>query len=60
MVDTVDRGPYYKMLDRQALARYASAFTKVYEDLPMPRFATGRNMTIYHGRLTRSTGQRNP
>jgi hypothetical protein len=39
MVDTVDRGPYYKMLDRQALARqqqtgqsYASAFTNVYED----------------------------
>jgi hypothetical protein len=39
MVDTIDRGPYYKMLDRQALARqqqtgesYAAAFTKVYED----------------------------
>jgi hypothetical protein len=39
MVDTVDRGPFYKMLDRQALARqaqtgesYAAAFTKVYED----------------------------
>jgi hypothetical protein len=39
MSDTIDRGPYYKMLDRQALAlqsktglSYASAFTKVYED----------------------------
>jgi hypothetical protein len=39
VVDTVDRGPYYKMLDRQAMARqsqtgesYAVAFTKVYED----------------------------
>jgi hypothetical protein len=35
----IDRGPFYKMLDRQALARqqqtgesYAAAFTKVYED----------------------------
>ena len=39
MVDTVDRGPYFKMIDRQALARqaqtgesYAVAFTKCYED----------------------------
>jgi hypothetical protein len=38
MVDTVDRGPYMKIMDRMALARqaqtgesYAAAFTKVYE-----------------------------
>jgi hypothetical protein len=37
MVDTVDRGPYYKMIDRQALARqqqtgesYEKAFTECY------------------------------
>jgi hypothetical protein len=37
MVDTVDRGPYYRMIDRQALARqqqtgesYAKAFTECY------------------------------
>jgi hypothetical protein len=56
----IDRGPYYKMLDRQALARqsqtgesYAKAFTT-------PRFATDRNMMISRRRLTRFTGQRNP
>jgi hypothetical protein len=39
MTNDIDRGPWHKMLDRQALARqqqtgesYASAFTKVYED----------------------------
>jgi hypothetical protein len=39
MVDTVDRGPYYRMIDKQALARqaqtgesYAVAFTKCNED----------------------------
>jgi hypothetical protein len=39
MTSEIDRGPYYKMLDRQALARqsqtgesYASAFTHVYTD----------------------------
>jgi hypothetical protein len=39
MVDTVDRGPWHKMIDRQALAlqaqtgcSYASAFTKAYTD----------------------------
>ena len=39
MLDSVDRGPYYKMLDRQALARqsqtgesYAKSFTAVYTD----------------------------
>jgi hypothetical protein len=38
MVETVDRGPYMKIMDRMALARqaqtgesYAAAFTKVYE-----------------------------
>jgi hypothetical protein len=39
MTDNIDRGPFYKMLDRQALARqsqtgesYAVPFTKIYED----------------------------
>ena len=39
MTNEIDRGPYYKMLDRQALARqaetgesYAKAFTAVYTD----------------------------
>jgi hypothetical protein len=39
MTDNIDRGPYYKMLDRQALAlqaqtgmSYESAFTKCYTD----------------------------
>jgi hypothetical protein len=39
MTNEIDRGPFYKMLDRLALARqsqtgesYAAAFTKVYED----------------------------
>jgi hypothetical protein len=39
MTNEIDRGPYYKMLDRQALARqsqtgesYAKAFTHVYTD----------------------------
>jgi hypothetical protein len=51
MVDTVDRGPFFKMLDRQALAlqaktglSYASAFTKVYTD---PANATIRDNATY-------------
>jgi hypothetical protein len=57
MVDTVDRGPYMKMLDKQALAlqaqiggSYASAFTKVYED-PSNRVIVDR---VQHEHLAKS------